>query len=99
MTRVTDKQINERFARVCNLMGWSQDVIAEQSDGKTETKWRVGAVVLDNNPSFGGREVTRVTSEGGGTSPITSRRMNAQEFIAWCEGICVAHWARNTVNG
>lgn len=90
MAKNTKKELNELFARVCKVMGWSQETAVNRADGGYD--WIIGAVQIDDNSTYGGRNVERISSNGGGTSRLTHRRLTPTEFRAWCEGmLCAAH--------
>jgi hypothetical protein len=86
--RVTTKEIEAVFGLVCREMGWSREVLRPATAGGHD--WIVGSVLIDNNPTYGGRQVEMVTSDTGSTRALTPYRLKPAEFEIWCRGVLLA---------
>lgn len=85
------KSLQKKLETIAPIMGWSTDVWADNR------KMRVGAVLIDNQPMYGGYCLRRITNpEGGQTNIGRSMRMSPKEFDAWLDGVA---WAMGYAAG
>ena len=77
--RMTRKDAQYMFGRLCETLGISQDTWQKQDDGTY--KGNIGAMSIDYNPTYGGVVIHEITSEGGGVHlPFTSARKSPAVF-------------------
>jgi hypothetical protein len=79
------KSIQKKLETLAPIMGWSTEPWLDNK------RMRVGAVVIDNQPIYGGYCLRMITNEQGGQTNIgRGLRMSPKEFDAWLDGVA---WA------
>lgn len=94
--RITKADIKVRFARVCEVMGWSQYCWESiEVDGIKINRAKIGAVYLDHAAIYGGYAVNQIVNEAGAIRQLTGTwtRLKPPALMAWMDGILLAKGA------
>jgi hypothetical protein len=92
MARILKKDIEKKFAHLIVLMNLPKGKIWTRDEATGTMKARVGAVLLDYAPMYGGYQMRQITNEGGGEtifppSGMWSNRLPTREFAAFLDGM------------
>jgi hypothetical protein len=74
MYRILKKDIEKKFARVVTLLNLPKGQIWKRDEATGTMKARVGAVLLDYAPMYGGYQMRQITNEGGGETNLSTIR-------------------------